>query len=136
MELKLILNGIGTSPMKELTINTDDRIGKEKHQNYQQIPTNDLHNPSTVVPPIYNVFLSLNSNPRDIKYSERDFLPYCKTQQQTIFMLQFHYHYFDYRNGEFQYFIVDDHFYNKIISQSGIMRKMCGNLYLQYTSLI
>jgi len=31
MELKFILNGIGTSPMKELTINTDDRIGKEKH---------------------------------------------------------------------------------------------------------
>ena len=136
MELKFILNGIGTSPMKELTINTDDIIGKEKHQNYQQSPTNDLHNPSTVVPPNRNVFLSLNSNHRDIKYSEMDFLPYCKTQQQTIFMLQFHYHYFDYRNGEFQYFIVDDHFYNKIISPSGIMQKMCGTLYLQYTSLI
>ena len=65
MELKFILNGIGTSPMKELTINTNDKIGKEKHQNYQQIPTNDLHNPSTMVPPIYNVFLSLNSNPHE-----------------------------------------------------------------------
>ena len=74
MELKFILNGIGTSPTKELTINTDDRIGKEKQQNYQQSPTNDLHNPSTVVPPIWNVFLSLNSNPHDNKYSEMDYI--------------------------------------------------------------
>ena len=51
-------------------------------------------------------------------------------------MLLFHYHYLDYSNGEFQYFIANDHFYNKIISQSGIMQKMCGTLYLQYTSLI
>lgn len=73
---------------KKLTIDCDDDVRKEKHENDKQKPDDHLGNPSTMVPSISSVISILHTNHYKGKYCKKQEIPHAHTKN-CLYLIPF-----------------------------------------------